>query len=141
MVLPGFDTSLTGPELAALLDDSKNAHGHPQFGLARLLKGLGAAGADVVDLDITGNPRTTLIRRALAPTEATALWAAQRLTATELDAASTGLSIIAARTEDEEARAIALAARAALVEGKTVGIVTPDGNLARRIAAAAVICP
>src|SRR5690606_7650641 len=44
-------------------------------------------------------------------------------------------AIIAARNEDEEARAIALAARAALAGGRSVGIVTPDRNLARRIAA------
>src|SRR5690606_20257502 len=46
-----------------------------------------------------------------------------------------GIEIIAARHEDEEARAIALAARHALSLDKTVGIITPDRNLARRIAA------
>ncbi|UXN74338.1 hypothetical protein N8D56_03785 [Devosia sp. A8/3-2] len=40
-----------------------------------------------------------------------------------------------ARNEDEEGRAIALAARQTLASGKSVGIVTPDRNSARRIAA------
>ena len=36
---------------------------------------------------------------------------------------------------DEEARAIAIAARDALAQKRSVGIITPDRNLARRIAA------
>src|SRR5690606_3122822 len=71
----------------------------------------------------------------LALTKDTARWSTQRLTAAQLDEASENLSVIRARTDDEEARAVALAARQALSESKTVGIVTPDRNLARRIAA------
>ncbi len=42
--------------------------------------------------------------------------------------------MLAARNADVEARAIALAARATLFQGKTVGIVSRDQTLARRIA-------
>ncbi|MBS3849582.1 double-strand break repair protein AddB [Devosia sp. BSSL-BM10] len=135
VVLPGLDCSMSPDDHAALLDDANNPHGHPQFGLAKLLRSMGAAIADVSELAPDDHPRTTLVHRALALTKDTARWSTQRLSADELDHASTGLSVIRARTEDEEARAVALAARQALSERKTVGIVTPDRNLARRIAA------
>ncbi|KKC37875.1 hypothetical protein WH87_09375 [Devosia epidermidihirudinis] len=135
VVLPGLDTSLTPAGHAALLDDKNNPHGHPQYGLAKLLRGLDATIASVIELAPATSPRTTLVNRALALTKDTALWAQQRLSPAQLDAASEGLTVIRARTEDEEARAIALAARQALEDQKTVGIVTPDRNLARRIAA------
>src|SRR5690606_27913769 len=70
-----------------------------------------------------------------ALTSDTAQWAQNRLPQDMLAAAGQGLSVIRARNEDEEARAVALAARQALEDGESVGIVTPDRNLARRIAA------
>ncbi len=135
VVLPGLDTSLTDADHEALLASPNNPHGHPQYGLARLLTSLGAAISDVTELASTISPRTTLVRRALALSRDTALWAQNRLAADELAAAGARLSCISARSEDEEARAIALAARDGLCRAKTVGIVTPDQNLARRIAA------
>lgn len=135
VVLPGLDCSLTVAEHQALLDNANNPHGHPQYGLARLLRNLGAAVADVTELAPEDNLRTTLVTRALALTKDTANWPQQRFTQLEIGIACEGLSVIRGRNEDEEARAIALASRQALSDGKTVGIVTPDRNLARRIAA------
>lgn len=137
VVLPGLDRAM-GPEiLEGFLDPNSNPHGHPQYGLARLLRGFGAGIDQVTELCGSGHPRTQLVNLALAPTAQTALWPERRLPAADLSRALEGVAIIAARNEDEEARAIALAARDALAreEGTTVGIVTPDGNLARRIAA------
>jgi ATP-dependent helicase/nuclease subunit B len=136
LVLPGFDTGLSERERADLLDERGNPHGHPQYGLVKLLRRLKAGGGDAVELAAEAEtPRTAMVRRALALTDATALWAEKRLDPQALAEATEGLAILAARTEDEEARAIALAAREALAERRTVGIVTPDQNLARRIAA------
>ena len=135
LVLPGFDTTMSEADHAALLDDANNPHGHPQYGLSKLLRGLGAGIGEVIELEETPAARTDLVRLALAPTPQTAIWSEQRMSEEALALATSGMSILAARTEDEEARAIALAARAALAERKTVGIVTPDRNLARRIAA------
>ncbi|MDB5536777.1 MAG: addB, partial [Devosia sp.] len=135
IVLPGFDTGMTAQGHADLLDNAKNPHGHPQYGMAKLLRALGAGVGDVVELAERAAERTTLVRRALALTDDTALWAQQKLSPSELDRAVDGVSLISARTEDEEARAVALAARDALAQRRTVGIITPDRNLARRIAA------
>jgi len=135
VVLPGLDCTMSEADHAALLDIGNNPHGHPQYGLARLLRLLDASVSSVTELAEGDNLRTTLVNRALALTKDTARWPEQRLTQLEIGMACGGLSIIAGRNEDEEGRAVALAARDALARGKSVGIVTPDRNLARRIAA------
>lgn len=135
LVLPGLDTTMSSDTHAALLDPDQSPHGHPQYHLAKLLRTLGASPAEVIELATGDHPRTPLLHRALALTSETALWAEQRPDAATRDAALTGVSVIAARHEDEEARAIAIAARDALANKQTVGIITPDRNLARRIAA------
>ncbi|QDZ12475.1 double-strand break repair protein AddB [Devosia ginsengisoli] len=135
VVLPGLDCAMSEADHTALLAADNNPHGHPQYGLARLLRLLGAAVSDVTELAPDDNLRTTLVNRALALTKDTARWPEQRLTQLEIGMACDGLSIIRGRNEDEEARAVALAARDTLARGKTVGVVTPDRNLARRIAA------
>ncbi|MDB5615162.1 MAG: addB [Devosia sp.] len=135
VVLPGLNCSMSAADHAALLEPANSPHGHPQYGLARLLRVLGIAVTDVTELANSDAPRTVLVNHALALTKDTARWAEHRMSGTNLAIASQGLSMIRARNEDEEARAVALAARQALEERKTVGIVTPDRNLARRIAA------
>jgi ATP-dependent helicase/nuclease subunit B len=135
LVLPGLDTDMSAETHAALLDPLKSPHGHPQYNLARLLRTLGAGPGQVEALVEGPHPRTHLVTKALALTEETAGWYEARLDDAQLQMALDGMAVIAARHEDEEARAIALAARSALAEKKTVGIITPDRNLARRIAA------
>jgi ATP-dependent helicase/nuclease subunit B len=135
VVLPGLDCSMSAADHQALLEPGNNPHGHPQYQLAQLLRHLGAGVQSVTELVETEAPRTVLVNRALALTKDTARWAENRLSPAELREASEGLAVIRARNEDEEGRAVALAARQALADGKTVGIVTPDRNLARRIAA------
>ena len=135
VVLPGLDMAMGADTLADLRRPDQNPHGHPQYGLANLLQVLDIPMDAVTELCPAPHPRTALVNHALALTGDTALWASQRPAPSVLDAALAGMSIIAARNEDEEARAIAIAARDALEHGKSVGIVTPDRNLARRIAA------
>ena len=134
VILPGLDTTLSAKQHEMLID-GENTQGHPQYGLAKLLRTLGAGIADVEELAGEA-PRTSVVRYALAPTEETKHWSgAREAVSTGLDAALAGVSIIAAPNLDLEARAVALAARQALVDGRTVGIVSRDQTLARRIAA------
>jgi ATP-dependent helicase/nuclease subunit B len=135
LVLPGLDTTLTPERHAALLKEEATPHGHPQYGLAKLLRRLGAGPGEVMEL-VEDAPRTTIIRRALALADETSRWAEDRVEVGWIvPEAVDGLSIIAARTAGEEARAIALCAREAVGRGETVGLVSPDQNLSRRIAA------
>lgn len=132
LVLPGLDTSFT-PEQHKLLIEGAATQGHPQYGLMKLLRRLGAGVGEIEEL--AGDAaRTHLVRAALAPADATAGWGAAR-PGVDVTAALVKMRIIAAPTVDIEARAIALAARAAIAERRSVGIVSRDQTLARRIAA------
>ena len=135
VVLPGLDTSLTPAEHEALLDDARAPHGHAQHVLARLLRSLETTHSEVVELARRENTRTLVVRQALALAEETADWCVARSTLeAALEPALVGVSILAARSEDEEALAIVLCAVDALRHGKRVGIISPDQGLARRIA-------
>lgn len=137
LVLPGLDSGLDRAQFDALRNQRATPHAHPQYGLARFLERLGLAPEDVVELAPAPRPARTLsVRRAMALAEATALWLPARAALEpDLAAATAGVAVLAARTADEEARAVALAARDGLARGKTVAVVTPDRNLGRRIAA------
>lgn len=135
VVLPGFDCAMSASDHAALLDARNNPHGHPHYVLAKLLARMGVGVDEVTELAPHQAPRTSLINHALALTKDTASWSENRMPAEAIAEASDGLSVIRARNEDEEARAVALAAREALETGQSVGVVTPDRNLARRIVA------
>jgi len=137
VVLPGLDTTISPEGHAALLDADRLPHGNPQYGLMRLLRRLDAGIGDVTELaPEPRSTRTTIIRKALALADDTAAWARDReaLGPGAISEALADVTMLAARTAEEEARAIALAARDGLVRGRTVGIVSPDRNLARRIA-------
>jgi len=132
LVLPGLD-----PDLAyeALLTPEQSPHSHPQYGLANLLRRLGTPPSTVIELGSPG-PRAKVIRQSLALAEDTTGWSGARAALLpHLPAATEGITILGAHTADEEARAIALAARDALMRRQSVGIVSPDRNLARRVAA------
>ena len=130
LVLPGLDTSFSPEQHDAMLK-GEVSQGHPQFVLMKLLRHLGAAVSEVNEL-AHAHPRTTLVRAALAPAAETPDWAEKRK-AIDVAAAIEGIGILAAPNADTEARAIALAARASLAEGRTVGIIARDQTLARRI--------
>ena len=135
VVLPGLDTSLGESDLTALADPAEASHGHSQYGLVKLLNAVGARPDAVAEIADAG-PRPRVVRRALSLAEATARWFDERRALDpDVGPALDGLAILAAPGEDMEARAIAIAARAALAQGRSVGIVSPDRNLARRIAA------
>ena len=137
IVLPGLDTSLDADGFKALCDARANPHGHPQYGLAQLLARLGAQPDQVDELaDNPGNTRTHIMRHAMALANDTASWAENRSELTEqISDATEDISILVARNDEEQARAIALATRNALEHGQTAGIISPDRTLARRIAA------
>jgi len=134
LVLPGLDTSLSPAMAAHLADPAHAPHGHPQYGLVQLLDRFGVRPDQVTELaKEPAHPRTHFVRRSLALPDDVTDWA--ETAATLPYDAFDGLAISVARTDEEQARAIALAAHAALVESKSVGIISPDRTLARRIAA------
>ena len=136
LVLPGLDTSLSDPARQHLAEPENAPHGHPQYGLNQLRDRLNIDPATISELSATPHPRTSIMRHALALAEDTNEWATTRAALeSEMDAALNNVAIAVARTDEEQARAIALAARQALANNKSVGIISPDRNLARRIVA------
>lgn len=136
VVLPNIDVDLDNDSWRLIGDQ------HPQYALKHTLAALGVERHEVPMLkfeDEKGRARRVLMREALAPAEKTADWIA-RLTAIGGEAfvknGASGLRLLEAATEDEEATAIALMVREKLEEpGGAAAIVTPDAGLARRIEA------
>ncbi len=133
VVLPGLDLDLDA-ESWANLDP-----GHPQYGLRELLKRIGVERQDVRHWASAERnaARETLLRETLRPAPTTDAWRAlANKGASDLANGLNGLSWIVAANPGEEALAIALALREALeTPGRSAALVTPDRNLARRVAA------
>ena len=133
VVLPGLDRGLDA-ESWDNLDP-----GHPQFGLRQLLQTMKADRADVRDwFEVPVNaPREALLRESLRPAPTTDAWRALvKSGGGEIREGLRDLALVAAADPAQEALAIALALREALeTPGRTAALVTPDRNLARRVAA------
>lgn len=137
VVLPGLDQHLDAEGWAAIGDsDAAKAatHGHPQFGLKQLIGEIGIAREDVLPLGGATAPvtlRARLLSEAIRPAETLDAWAGVRPD----PGALTGVDLLIARNEQEEATAIALAIRETVEKpGVTAALVTPDRTLARRVA-------
>ncbi len=132
LVLPGLDRFMD-EESWARLDPT-----HPQFGLKQLLERLEIARAAVRDWPTPGIAETPPLRAELAselmrPAATTDAWHRGRR---EWNAALREVSYVECRDPMEEAGVIALLLRRALEEEETrAALVTPDRNLARRVAA------
>ncbi|HKB97054.1 MAG TPA: double-strand break repair protein AddB, partial [Rhizomicrobium sp.] len=133
VVLPGLDRSLD--------DESWNTldPGHPQFGLRQLLRTIAADREEVKDwFTAETNPaREMLLSETLRPAPTTDAW--QALKEKGADTIADGLrdiALVQAADPAQEALSIALALREALeTPQRTAALVTPDRNLARRVAA------
>ncbi|WP_274626710.1 double-strand break repair protein AddB [Arvimicrobium flavum] len=142
VVLPGLDTHLDAPSWSIIDDPAPEPAvlGHPQFGLAKLLRKLGATREDVTQL-ASLHPdlqvRKDLVSDALRPAVTTDAWASGSAVAAapaDVDAALAGVTLVEAANERDEAAAIAVALkRAAQRPDARVALVTGDRNLARRV--------
>ena len=131
VILPGLDRALDPASIAGL------APSHPQYGMIRLLARLGLTPPDVPPWPGTGgddgNPaRAALIGHALRPAQAEPAEIERRT----IEDGLAGVRRIDCPGQQEEAGVIALALRQALdTPARTAALVTPDRNLARRVAA------
>lgn len=140
IVLPGLDLELDEASWEAL---ERGHPEHPQFGLRRLLGRLGRQRTEVrlvpgTEPSAPAAARLAFIREALRPAETTHLWQ-DFIRPANSGATRQGLqniSLIAAPAPQDEAEIIALIFRhTAERAGKTASLVTPDRELARRVAA------
>lgn len=153
VVLPGYDTGLDSGVLHELASGPEMKDGavlstHPQYGMVRLLRSISAGSAEKTAgthgqvEELGGQPEATVLRNkglqaALLPARHTGSWRITRnaMQDSKLEDAFSGVAIVEAGNDRQEATAIAIALREALdTEGKTAALVTPDRNLARRVA-------
>ena len=141
VVLPGLDRDgLEDGAWRELVDGAgPGLYGHPQRGLAGLLRALGVERSEVRPLGRATpalDARAGLVADALRPAETTDAWSARRRAPADLEAALAGVTIVEAANLRAEALAIAVALRGAIaIPGRTAALVTPDRNLAGRVAA------
>ncbi len=138
VILPSYDADLDAESWDALEEH------HPQYGFRQLLERMQVARTDIrlwphEDHD-TGAARRVLAREIMRPAATTLEW--QKLgtapqTRTRLARALKDMDIISCAHQREEAQVIAVLMRGALEEpGRTATLITPDRNLARRVASA-----
>ncbi len=138
VVFAGLDTAMPDAEWDWIGAD-RSGEGHPQFAARRLLDRMGVARAEVLDWRYGGGPgadanerRGRLVASAFAPAPFTGEWFERSATQAKLN----GVTALECDTPAEEAQAVAIAMREALeTPGRRAALVTPDRNLARRVAA------
>ena len=133
VILPGLDRFVAPDAWDAVADDPA----HPQYLLAGLLRSLELAADDVREwAPATQRERQTrlrLVSEALRPATLTDAW---RDLAPETDDVLAGISRYDCASPQHEAVTIALLLRRKLEEpGATAALITPDRELARRVAA------
>lgn len=141
VVLPGLDRDIDERAWAVLSDAAPKPAvlGHPQYGLAKLIGKIGLLRGDVEEIGAPEQSqalRARLVSEALRPAETTDEWAGRRgaLQAGDIASALSGVTLLEAPKERDEAAAIAIALRHAIGEpGRTAALVTGDRALARRV--------
>ena len=133
VILPGLDRDAAPDTWVAIAEDPA----HPQYLLAGLLRALGISADDVRDWQPTAATgrlaRLHLVSQALLPAHLTHAWRDLR---PEPESALAGLSRYDCPSPQDEAVTIALLLRRKLeTPGATAALVTPDRELARRVAA------
>ena len=144
LVLPGLDTAMDEASWTVLADPAPEPAvlGHPQFGLAKLLRASACSRADVEEIacrsaaaGMAGQDR----RRGASSRRARPMpgqGAAPVSTIRRSTTAFAGVALVEAAHERDEAAAIAIALRRAVdAPGRTAALVTGDRDLARRVSA------
>lgn len=140
VVLPGFDGAMDDASRALLTGDEDIASviGHPQYGLYKLVGQIGIAPEQVETL---GRPesaslaaRRLWVSESLRPSPVTDRWTETRREVADI--AFEDVALLQAPNEHLEAASIAAALRDAVADPTaTAALVTPDRELARRVAA------
>jgi ATP-dependent helicase/nuclease subunit B len=152
VVLPGLDLTLDEEAWSAVGAQKPGAYqtgagfdpaalGHPQAALKHTLSHLEVARSEVQDVQPARHSGNDMIFRvineALRPAETTGQWAhiVKELAPLAIKQALSSLTLIEARSPQEEALAIAVSVREALEQDaqNSVAVVTPDRSLARRV--------
>ena len=139
IVLPALDQTLDEASWNTIVPDHPE---HPQFGLKKLLDGLGVDRSAVRTLpaaepDTASRARAAFFTEAMRPSASTDKWHRYAANAdkSQLKSALADISLIEAPSAQDEAETVALILREAVdTPGQTAALVSPDRLLARRVA-------
>ncbi len=137
VILPGFDFEM--PDAVwGQLDAALTAEDHPQTRFRRVMTRLDLAHGAVRRWDDApeNSARNRLVSLSLRPAPVTDAWAVEGPELDDLASACAGMTLLEAPTPRIEAEAIARRLRAAVDEGITAALITPDRMLTRQVAAA-----
>ncbi|ADO43842.1 double-strand break repair protein AddB [Ketogulonicigenium vulgare] len=138
VVLPGFDFDMPDHAWEAI-GSAVAAEDHPQFRFRKIADGLGLALHDIRPWTSSNAPdpaRNRLISLSLRPAPVTDQWRLEGKDLGDLNLATAQMTLLEAPSPRLEAQTIALRLRAALDEGRTAALITPDRMLTRQVAAA-----
>ncbi|WP_299842140.1 double-strand break repair protein AddB [uncultured Paracoccus sp.] len=132
VVLPGFDF-----DQPQAIWDGLDAHAedHPQARFAPLIRAAGYP-QRWTDSRAPSPARNALLSLALRPAPVTDQWIADGPALGDLTPATADLTLIEAETPGQEAEAIALILRKAVEDDQPMTLISADGGLVRRVAAA-----
>lgn len=138
IILPGFDFDMPDSAWKSLLKEGVGED-HPQYRALALMNSLGVRREQVLpwsDCHIPAPSRNRLLSLALRPAPVTDQWRKDQTPADDIARACENVTLLEAQDSRLEAGAIALGMRAAVEDGKTVALVTPDRQLTRRVSVA-----
>ncbi|MCA0400133.1 MAG: double-strand break repair protein AddB [Proteobacteria bacterium] len=135
VILPGLDLNIEDSAWREIGDAKASLatrFAHPQIYLKRLLGEIGITREDVTRLG-AAHPRNRALSEAMRPAESVDRWR-ETAKGIDLDAAFSGIRVVEAADEREEALAIAVMMRETLEdENSNVALVTADRGLAQRV--------
>lgn len=138
LILPGFDFDMPD-QVWNRMTQADGFEDHPQYRFKRLMDALGLGPADIVPWSDGSAPdpdRNRLLSLALRPAPVTDGWLKEGPELGDMAKATASISLLQAPSPRMEAETIALRLRAAVDNGKTAALITPDRNLTRQVAAA-----
>lgn len=138
VILPGLDREMPAEVWRAL--DAPGPHeDHPQYRHAAFAARMGLDPWTLPDWAAAPPPdpaRNRLVSLALRPAPVTDAWLRDGPGLGDLATATAGLTLVEAADPRQEALTIAIRLRAAVEEGQSAALITPDRNLTRRVTAA-----
>ncbi len=137
VILPGVDPDMPR-DIWDSMTDALSAEDHPQYRFARLARDLDIHPGDIAAwTDADPDPaRRRLISMALRPAPVTDGWLRDGPALGDLVHAAANLSLLEAPDPRMEALAIAIRLRAAIDEGRSAALISPDRVLTRQVTAA-----
>ncbi len=136
VILPGLDHRLDAESWAGIAASPQ----HPQYGMKELLEKIGVERDNVPDLPgvqvtETGQARALLASETMRPSEATHLWKDLASCRAEFSLACQTVCELVCPEMREQALMIAMLMRRSHDENRACSLITPDRQLARRVAA------